>query len=66
LKGSADISGILRGGKRIEIEVKTGRAVQQQNQKDFQRMIEMMGGYYYVARSVQDAITFVQTATTLS
>lgn len=46
LKGSADISGILEGGRRLEIEVKTGEAKQSCRQVDFQRMIEKFGGVY--------------------
>lgn len=62
LKGSADISGIMLGsGKRLEIEVKTGRAVQQTNQINFQRMIISFGGLYLVARSVEDALRFVKS-----
>jgi hypothetical protein len=63
LKGSADISGILKiSGTRIEIEVKTGKAVQQENQRHFQAMILAMGGLYFVARSVEDALSYVQEA----
>jgi len=60
LKGSGDISGILLGGTRLEIEVKTGKAVQQENQRHFQAMILAMGGLYFVARSVEDALLYVQ------
>jgi hypothetical protein len=60
VKGSADISGILLNGKRLEVEVKTGRAVQQENQVAFMRMIQAMGGCYVVARSVADAIDLVK------
>lgn len=54
--GSADISGIVVGGRRLEVEVKTRKAVQQKNQRAFQAMITAMGGIYFVARSVPDAI----------
>jgi hypothetical protein len=60
--GSADISGILLGGKRIEIEVKTGRAVQEAQQKSFESMIKMFGGIYFVARSVEGAIESLKSA----
>lgn len=56
IKGAADISGITIDGRRLEVEVKTGKAVQQQNQKRFEAMITDMGGIYFVARSVDDAI----------
>lgn len=58
--GSADISGIMNTGIRLEVEVKTGAAVQSQGQKNFERMIISMGGHYLVARSVDDALTFVK------
>ncbi len=57
LKGSADISGILGPhGQRIELEVKTGNAIQNDSQKAFQKMILSMGGIYAVCRSVDDAL----------
>lgn len=46
LKGSADISGILAGGRSLWIEVKTGDARQSRRQVDFQTMIEKFGGVY--------------------
>lgn len=55
-KGSADISGILIGGKRIEIEVKTGEAVQEEDQVDFELMIKSFGGVYIVAHSEEEAL----------
>lgn len=55
-KGSADISGILAGGYRIEIEVKTGSAKQSSKQKDFEAMIKSFDGFYLVVRSADDAI----------
>lgn len=54
LKGSADIIGVGFGGKFIAIEVKTGRAKQSTQQKNFQNMVIAMGGIYIVARSVLD------------
>lgn len=66
VKGGADISGILRirsgYGIRLEIEVKTGSGRQTPDQKNFQRMIESLGGFYVVARSVQDAVEFCDRA----
>lgn len=52
--GCADISGIIKGGIRLEIEVKKRTGQQRKEQKAFQRMIESMGGIYIVARSVDD------------
>lgn len=54
--GSADISGILFGGRRFEMEIKTGSAVQSPRQKNFEAMIKMLGGIYFVARSEQEAV----------
>ncbi len=60
LKGSADILGLLWGGRFIAIEVKTGKAVQNKYQKNFQAMVEKYGGIYIVARSVEDVAVVVQ------
>lgn len=58
--GSADISGILRGGRRLEIEVKTGKGVQSQVQKNFEKMILEFGGVYIVARDITKTIETVK------
>lgn len=55
LKGSADITGILKDGRRIEIECKSGAARQSKDQQSYQKMIEKFGGVYLVVRSVEDA-----------
>lgn len=55
LKGQADISGVMVGGVRLEIEVKSSRGKQRKEQRAFQRMIWGMGGCYVLARSVEDA-----------
>lgn len=52
--GQADLSGILPGGRRLEIEVKTPEGRQSQEQKNYQAMIERFGGVYVLARSVDD------------
>lgn len=54
LPGQADLTGILPGGVRLEIEVKGPGCPQTPEQKAFQRMIERFGGVYVLARSVQD------------
>lgn len=54
LKGSGDLSGIMMGGTRIEIEDKTARGRQSEQQKAFQNMIERFGGLYVLARSEED------------
>ena len=69
LKGSSDILGILKGGRLLAIEVKTGRAVQSKQQKNFEKMINFMGGLYIIARENTDikkiVVTEVQHATTI-
>lgn len=52
--GQADLTGILPGGVRLEIEVKGPRGRQSREQADYQRMIERFGGVYVLARSVDD------------
>lgn len=54
LPGQADLTGILPGGLRLEIEVKGAAGRQTEEQRAFQRMIERFGGVYVLARSVQD------------
>lgn len=62
LKGSADITGILIDGRRLEVEIKTGNAKQMAHQEVFQTVINSMGGVYFVARSVEDALVQLQAA----
>ena len=61
-KGSADISGILIDGRRLEVEIKTGNAKQMSHQENFQKMITQMGGVYFVARSVENALDQLKAA----
>lgn len=63
--GQADISGIiLISGKgiRLEIEVKTGSAVQTVEQKAYQAMITKLGGIYIVARDIKKTLEFIDGA----
>ena len=66
LPGSADITGVLNHssgvGLRLEIECKTGNAVQSKIQKNFQTMIINMGGLYLLARDAQSSVEFVHKA----
>jgi hypothetical protein len=55
--GQGDISGILAGGRRLEIECKTERGRQSEEQVSFQLMIERFGGLYVLARSVEEVDT---------
>jgi hypothetical protein len=52
--GAADISGILAGGRRLEIECKAECGRQSEEQLRYQLMIEHFGGVYVLARSVED------------
>ena len=52
--GQADLTGILRGGRRLEIEIKSPIGRQTPDQRAFQAMIERFGGLYVLARSVED------------
>lgn len=61
MKGAADIEGIYSPcqhirGHHVEIEVKTGKAVQTKQQRRFQLMIDRRGGTYIVARSTDLAL----------
>lgn len=52
LPGSADLTGVINPtGQRLEIEVKTPTGRQSKTQKNYQEMIESMGGIYILARS---------------
>jgi len=52
--GQADLTGILPGGVRLEVEVKSEDGRQSPEQKCYQAMIERLGGVYVLARSVED------------
>lgn len=54
VNGQADLTGILPGGRRLEIEVKAEKGRQSTAQKNYQAMIERFGGVYVLARSVED------------
>lgn len=61
--GQGDLSGLLApSGRRLEIEVKAPSGKQTQQQKQFQAMIEAMGGLYVLARSVEEAVTAIDNA----
>lgn len=54
LLGSADITGILPDGRRLEIEVKRPGESQTPRQKKFQAMIERNRGVYLLATSIEE------------
>jgi hypothetical protein len=62
IPGQADLSGILRDGRRLEIEVKSARGVQSPEQVSFEAMITKFGGVYILARSVSDAVQGIDRA----
>lgn len=55
--GQADLTGILMGGRRLEIEVKSPTGKQSPEQAVYGQMIEQFGGIYILARSVADVRT---------
>ena len=55
VEGAADLSGILAGGRRLEVEVKSERGRQSDEQHAYQAMIERFGGVYILARSADEA-----------
>lgn len=46
--GSADITGIMPDGKRVEIEIKVGKDRQRESQKIFEKVIKDCNGIYFV------------------
>lgn len=58
LKGSSDIVAIMRNGMFWGIEVKTGDAEQEPDQKRFEGAVRRVNGHYTVARSVNDVINY--------
>lgn len=55
IAGSPDLY-VLRHGKLWGIEVKSAKTCQSRIQSEFQRTLEINGGRYCLARSVQDVI----------
>lgn len=57
IEGGGDISGVAGPhGRRIEIEIKTGKDRQSESQIAFAAMIRKAGGLYIVARSVEQCL----------
>ena len=54
--GSADIIGVMKGGKFIAVECKSGKNQQTEPQKLFQKYIEEKGGIYILAHSVDELL----------
>lgn len=53
LNGTADISATIRG-RSVAIEVKVGRDMQSEAQKEYQQRIENAGGLYFIARNFEE------------
>jgi hypothetical protein len=58
-KGTADISATIRG-RSVKIEVKYGRDVQSEVQKQYQEMIEKAGGIYIIARDFDSFVSWYE------
>lgn len=59
--GGSDLLALVAPhGKLLAIEVKTGNATLQPNQRRFRALVESMGGRYVTARSVDDAVKAVK------
>ena len=54
--GQADITGLLPGGRRLEIEVKTSMGPVRPEQVAFGERINRNGGLWFIARTVKDAV----------
>ncbi|QEL01111.1 hypothetical protein FKG96_09925 [Olivibacter sp. LS-1] len=51
-KGSADISATIKG-RSVKIEVKFGKDVQSEAQRQYQESVERSGGIYYIAKDFE-------------
>lgn len=61
--GSPDLQGFIKLNGRavyLGIEVKKEGGTQEATQRNFQRMILSAGGFYFVAKSAEEAIEYVQ------
>ena len=52
--GSADILGVLPGGRFLAVECKKGKGKQTEAQADFERRITEAGGVYWLVRSMDE------------
>ena len=59
--GGADIIGVLRGGRFLAVECKTGKATLTRGQRRWRAIVERMGGLYVVARCERDARAVLET-----
>lgn len=54
--GAADLTGILSGGRRLEVEVKSASGRQRENQIAWETMTRKQGAIYVLARSTNDVL----------
>lgn len=55
VRGSADIQGVVGPyGKFIAIEIKTGKAIQNSAQLVYEKIVNELGGSYYLVRDEKD------------
>ena len=50
--GTADVSATING-RSVKIEIKIGRDIQSEKQKQYQNKIELAGGIYYIAKDFE-------------
>lgn len=55
IKGQADVTGVAPGGRRLEVELKTGKGKQRPEQATYEKVIRDHGGIYILARSAAEA-----------
>lgn len=55
-KGVGDVVGLTPNGRHIEIETKRKDEKQSIEQIEHERQIDLRGGYYFVARNINDII----------
>ena len=61
-KGTADISSTIRG-RSVKIEIKYGKDVQSQVQKEYQASIERAGGVYIIVRTFDEFVVWYNNFT---
>lgn len=62
LPGQADITGLMRPGRRVELEIKGPHGRVTPEQEAFGEWIRALGGLYLVCRSLEDAMGPIQEA----
>lgn len=61
--GSADIIAVMAPGLFVGIEVKTPEGKQSPGQKAWAKRVENLGGLYWLVRSVEDVIDYLENHT---